>query len=182
MSDQQQARGGRYQRSASGMVGAMVATLLVVLAFVAFRAVTRDDLEIEPEPVAYLSVVERAEAEGHQVVHPPELPVGWIATSAELVPGDGVEWGMGVLTGDGDYVGLRQEPASPADLVETYVDEAATEEGQVRIEGPLGGTWQEWSDEGGDLGYTTEVRGDTVLVYGSASAEELRAFAGLLTR
>ena len=37
-----------YQRSTSGLVGALVVTLLVIGAFVAFRALTRDELETRP--------------------------------------------------------------------------------------------------------------------------------------
>lgn len=48
---------GRYQRSFSGMLGALVVLLLVIGGFVAFRAVTRDDLEVEVETVDYLETV-----------------------------------------------------------------------------------------------------------------------------
>ena len=42
-----------YQRSASGLVGALLVTLLVIGAFVAFRALNRDELEVGPEAVDY---------------------------------------------------------------------------------------------------------------------------------
>ena len=41
-------RPGRYERSTSGMVGAMIVTLLVILAFVVFRACNRTDLRSSP--------------------------------------------------------------------------------------------------------------------------------------
>ena len=48
---------GRYQRSTSGMVGALLVTLLAILAFVAFRACNRTDLEVKPDHVDYLAQV-----------------------------------------------------------------------------------------------------------------------------
>ena len=50
-------QGGRYQRSFAGMIGALLITLLVIGAFVAFRALNRDELDGGPKPVDYLETV-----------------------------------------------------------------------------------------------------------------------------
>ena len=50
-------QGGRYQRSFAGMIGALLITLVVIGAFVAFRALNRDELERRPEAVDYLETV-----------------------------------------------------------------------------------------------------------------------------
>ena len=42
-------------------------------------------------------------------------------------------------------------------------------------------TWQLFADSGGDLAYAAELGDDEVLVYGSASAADLREVIGLLT-
>ena len=52
---------GRYQRSPAGMVGALIVTLLVISAFVAFRALNRTDLDVKPERVDYLAQVRFAQ-------------------------------------------------------------------------------------------------------------------------
>ena len=39
---------GRYQRSMSGMVGALLVTILAIVAFVGFRAFTGSDLDVKP--------------------------------------------------------------------------------------------------------------------------------------
>lgn len=166
----------------SGMVGALLVTVLFVVAFVAFRALTRDEVAVEREPIDYLPVVERAAQSGDEVVHPPDLPEGWIATSVDYTGGDRPVWGLGILTDEGAFAGLRQEDTNVDDLVETYVDEDAVQGEPVDIDGALGGTWQSWSDEGGDHAYSTTVGDETVLVYGSAPAAELRDLAGRLTR
>jgi hypothetical protein len=166
----------------AGMVGAMLATLLAVGAFIGLRAVGRDQTTVEQEPVDYLSAVRNAEDAGVQVVHPRELPRGWVATSVDLASGDRPTWGMGVLTEEGRFVGLRQADVAVEELVETYVDEEATQGGEARLDSDVGDAWQQWSDEGGDTGYSTEVDGESVLVYGSAPADELEALVGLLTK
>ena len=87
MSDQQQpvGRAGRYQRSIAGGVGSLIVLVVVVLAFVAFRAVFRDNDAVDVEPVDYLAVVAPAQEAGIRIVYPPSLPEGWTATSVDFV-------------------------------------------------------------------------------------------------
>ena len=118
---------GRYQRSAAGMVGALLVTVIAIGAFVAFRAVNRNDLDVEPETVDYLESVTNLQDSGREVAYPPTLPAGWRATSLDVVPGDRPAWGLGMLTDDGAFVGVRQEDEDADDLVETYVDKDAAE-------------------------------------------------------
>ena len=54
----------------------MIVLVVVVLAFVAFRAPTRDNDEVDVEPVDYLAVVAPAQEAGPRIVYPPSLPVG----------------------------------------------------------------------------------------------------------
>ena len=172
---------GRYQRSTNGLIGALVVTLLAIGAFVAFRAINRDTPEISPTRVDYLSAVDGAQQSGFDVVYPPSLPQGWIADSVHLVPAEPPSWGLGMLTDDGRFVGVRQADESVDDLVATYVDEHADRGGTVRIDSRLAGRWQSFSDSGGDHAYAAEVGKDTVLVYGSADTADLRLVVERLT-
>lgn len=165
-----------------GMVGAMLVVVLVVVGFVALRSLQRDQPERRPEPVDYVAAVDQARTTGVRPVHPVELPDGWIATSVHLVGGNRPEWGMGVLTDEGSFVGVRQQDADVETLVSTFVDEEATRGSEVELEGSLPGPWQSWRDEGGDLGFTTELRDEGLLVYGSASRDDLETFVASLTR
>jgi hypothetical protein len=166
-----------------GMVGAMLVVVVVVVAFVALRGLNRDQPEVRPEPVDYLAAVEQARSAGIRPVHPAELPEGWIATSIQVAAAaDSPEWGMGVLTDDGAFVGLRQQDVGADALVSTYVDEEAARGSEVDLEGTIRGPWQSWSDEGGDIGYTTEIGDESLLVYGSAPREDVEAFVALLDR
>lgn len=172
----------RHQRSFSGMVGAMLVTLLFVMVFVAWRAIFRADVEVEREPVDWQEHVRVAEEAGLRVVHPARLPEGWSATTVDLRAGDIPRWGLGVLTDEGDYIGIRQEDASIEELVRTYIDKEYVDGEPTQLDSDVADTWETWSDQGGDRGYSTEVGDDAVLVYGSAPAEDIEAYVGLLTR
>lgn len=187
----------RYERSAAGMVGAMVVTLLVILAFVAFRALNRDELLVEPSAVDYEQMVEGLQS-GTDLdpAYPVELPSGWIATRA-VYDAENLAWELDLLTDDKKYVGLRQAVLRDKDLVEEYVDEEGEPEDVIGIDSGVATEWRPWAVDGDDTAYTTALgtqrgdepnpaleqgKGQTLLVFGAVSAEELQEFAGLLVQ
>lgn len=174
-------RPARYPRTTNGLIGSLIVTLLAVGAFVALRALNRDDLEVKPTPVDYLSTVGFAQEAGVDLVYPASLPKGWIANSQDYVPGDHPAWGIGMLTDDGRFVGLRQEDAPLDDLLHTYVDQDPQSQPPVHVRGSVAGVWKSFSGSGGDWAYSAEVDGDNVLVYGSASPTDQRRLLELLT-
>ncbi len=171
----------RYTRSFSGMIGALLVTVLFVLAFVAWRGLFRTDVDNAPVAVDWRESVELAQQAGFAVVHPSELPDGWTATSVDLFAGDEPRWGLGVLTDEGDFIGIRQQDSSVDELVELYVDEDTDAGDDATIASEVTDTWQTWSDDGGDRGYSTEIGDEAVLVYGSAPVEDIESYVGLLT-
>lgn len=161
---------GRYQRSAAGMVGAMLVTIGVIVAFVAFRSLNRDDLEVEREPVDYLSVVQAfQDGGGLPIVYPPELPKGWKAVDAGGESDGG--WSVDLFTDEDRYVGLFQAHGDVESLVHSYVDENATEGDPVRLDGDLSGRWRTYTDEGGDVAVARTFRDTTVLVVGPGESQ-----------
>ena len=172
----------RYTRSFGGMIGALVVTVLFVFAFVAWRGLFRGDVDDTPVPVEWQQSVELAQQADLAVVHPRDLPAGWTATSVELSAGDDPRWGLGVLTGEGDFIGIRQQGTSVDDLVEVYVDEEAEAGGDASVPSAVTDTWLTFFDDGGDHGYAAEVGDQAVLVYGSAPVEDIEAYVGLLER
>lgn len=179
----------RYSRTANGLLAALVVTVLVVVAFVAFRAVFRDDPAFDSAPIDYVQPVKDAQGADITLVYPRELPADWRVTSIDFVPGDRPAWGIGMLTADGRYVGLRQETADVDELVEAYVDPNAEPGDEGTFASDLStGPWQTWADVGGDLAYSTTLTGgdrstlgETVLVYGSASRDDQEQLISLLT-
>jgi hypothetical protein len=164
------------------MVGALIVTVLFVLAFAVWRGIFQADVDDTPAAVDWQQSVELADQAGLDVVRPRELPAGWTATSVDLFAGDDPRWGLGVLTDDGDFIGIRQQDTSVDDLVRVYVDEKAEAGDDASVASDVADTWQTWSDSGGDHGFTTELGDDALLVYGSAPVADIEAYLGLLTR
>ena len=177
---------GRYNRSFGGLVAAMIATVLFVAAYIGFRALTRDQPDIERR-VDYASCVAYLQEADLTVAHPASLPQGWTATSVHFEQGEPPSWRMGLLTDDEQFVGVVQQQEDVDDLLEDYVDAAPDQGADASPENTLGATsWQTWSDAGGDHAFSTELAagplaGQTLLVYGSAAVADLEAVVGLLT-
>ncbi len=170
---------GRYQRSANGMVGAMVVLVVLVGGFVGVQALGRDH-DVQPaRTVDYRPVADQARAAGTLFVFTPDpLPKGWRATSVSYVPGRAPTWHLGMLTDQGSYVGIEESLATENDMVEKYVDPDAERGDEVRLRGL---TWREWTDSGGDYALVLSTRKQTVLVGGSAGAKDVRALVGRLS-
>lgn len=175
MTERPPERPGRYQRSTSGLMAALLVTVLAVVGFVGFRSLNRDDLQVKPEAVDYLETVEVLQGDGGRPVYPARLPEGWMATSVDVAPGTvSLAWGVGLLTDDREFIGVRQSGRPLAELLDTYVDEQTTQGEPVTIDSAVASTWDTFADAGGDRAYVAEVDGETVMVFGSASEEDLR--------
>ena len=161
---------GRYQRSASGMIGAMLVLLAVIGAYVVFRAVNRNEPESPVRAVDYQQTLDYARGQADfPLLAPASLPEGWRATSVNFVP-EPVRWHLGVLTDEDRYVGLEQSRSSLDKMVETYVDREAVRGEPVQVEGQ---TWRTWTDEGGDTALTREDGEVTTLVVGTPDLDVL---------
>ena len=169
---------GRYQRSANGMVGAMVVLVLLVGGFVAVQALGRDQ-DVDPvKTVDYQPVAEQARSAKKLFVLTPEpMPDGWRATSVSYVPGRAPRWHLGILTDDQKYVGIEESLSSEKDVVAEFVDPDAERGRDVRLKGR---TWHVWTDSGGDYALVLPTPKETVLVGGSAGQKAVRElFDGL---
>lgn len=164
----------------AGMVGAMIVLVACILAFVLFRESSREVPETEPTAIAWESAARAAADEGHPVVAPGELPEDWIATSIDFRPTSPPVFGLGLLTDDGRYVGLRQDRVPLENLLETYVDEETRPGDPVEVSGEFAGEWDSYTDEGGDRALVLDRNEDFLVVYGSAPMADLVEFASSL--
>lgn len=176
---------GRYQRSASGMVGALLVTLLVIGGYVAFRAFNRTDLQVSPQRIDYLTQVAYAQQAGADVVYPARLPAGWYATQVSVTQGQPPGLVISMLTPAGDYVGYVESDAPLASLVTTYVDQHAAAGPPATVAGSVATHWSTWTDSGGDTALGA-LRGhgsaqQSLLVFGTVSESQLNQLAGSLT-
>ena len=170
---------GRYQRSAAGMVGAMIVLVLVVIGWVLFREFVREVPATPIRTVDYVQIADSARDQASfELLAPDELPQGWRATSARFTPGEAESWHLGLLTDEQEYVGLEQSGASVDDMVEEHVDAEAVKGKPVEVAGE---SWQTWRDAGGDLALVRESGDTTTLVVGHGVPEPALAdFIGRL--
>jgi hypothetical protein len=168
---------GRPQRSAAGLVGAMLVLLLLVVGAVVLRDLDRTEPEQPVAPVEWRQSVAFARAQAEfELLAPRSLPTGWRATSVEFSQ-DPPRWHLGLLTRRDRYVGLEQTGDLARSAVETYVDEAATREESLLIGGQR---WAQWTDSGGDRALVRRQDGLTTLVVGPVPRPVLVDFVGLL--
>jgi len=167
---------GRYQRSFGGMVGAMVVLVLLILAWVGFRALTSSQPPNPVQTVDYAQEVPLAKKTAtFDLVAPPRLPDGWRATTVSFVDTQPQHWHLGLLTDSGRYVGLEQGEEPVQAFVSRYVDKDAQRGGPVSV---AGHPWGSWSDARGDLALVRRAGSTTTLVVGhDVRRSELVSFA-----
>jgi uncharacterized protein DUF4245 len=176
----------RYDRSFGGLLAAMIVTVLFVAAYVGFRAITRDQPDVQ-QKVDYLSCVAYLQEADVTVVYPAQLPPGWTATSIHFERGTPPKWRVGMLTGDDEFVGVVEEKADVDGLLHDNVDASPIPGADASPVNTLGAaTWQTWSDSGGDHAFSTvldtgPLAGQTLLVYGSAPVADLETVLAALT-
>jgi hypothetical protein len=152
------------------MIGAMLVLLAVIGAYVAFRAVNRNEPESPVRAVDYQQTLDYARGQvDFPLLAPASLPEGWRATSADFVP-EPARWHLGVLTDEDRYVGLEQSRSSLEKMVETYVDREAVRGKTVQVEGEA---WRTWTDGDGDTALTRVDDEVTALVVGTAGLDVL---------
>ncbi len=171
---------GRYQRSANGMVGAMVVLVLLVGGFVAVQALGRDH-DVDPvRTVDFEPVAEQARSDRKLYAFTPDpMPDRWRATSVSYVPGRAPRWHLGMLTDAGKYVGIEESLSPEKAVVAEFVDPEAVRGGDVRLRGR---TWRVWTDSGGDYALVLATPERTVLVGGSAGEKAVRGLVDGLSR
>ena len=172
---------GRYQRSPSGMVGALLVTVLVILGFVVFRAFVRTDPAVKPQHVDYRAEVRFAQQSGAHLVYPAALPTGWYATRVDYTPGTPPTLGISMLTPATEFAGFEQSAVSAPDLLARYVDANPTAGPPVTVDSGIVRRWSTWTDSGGDTALVAPWHHQTLMVFGSASEAELETLAGSLT-
>ena len=121
-------RPGRYPRTTNGLVAALVVTVVAVVGVIGLMALFRDEPDIKPEEVDYLETVGLAQDADIEPVYPAELPEGWIATRAEVLPDAPPGFDLALLTDDEEFVGLVWSGEPIEDLLAERVDDEDVED------------------------------------------------------
>ncbi len=183
MSESRSPGASRYQRSTGGLVGAMVVTVLAVVALAGFRALTSHDDPTPVRAVDYSAMVRAGRADHKlRVLAPPRLPAGWKATSASYQTGSDPTWHLGVLTDGGAYIGVEEGLGGLSDLVEEHVGKSAQSGKDVIIDDT---SWHSWHAPDGDYAVGRSLRSggevhESWLVVGSAPESAVRKYAASL--
>jgi hypothetical protein len=171
----------RYERSTSGMVGALLLTLLLVIGFVLFRGCNRANPDVRPDHIDYRAQVGFAQQAGAALVYPAQLPRGWYATRLDFEEGNPPELGISMLTQDQQYVGVRESPRDVPELLAAYVDPQPSAGPSVTVDGGIVRRWETWTDAGGDSALSARWHHESLLVFGTVSRADLEQLASTLT-
>ena len=161
----------------------MIVIVVGVVAFAGLNALKRDHDSTPVRAVDYQAMVRAGRADQKlSILAPTAMPAGWKATSADYLTGSAPTWHLGVLTDEGDYIGVEEARGGAQDLVEEHVDPDAVQGKDVTIGGV---EFQTWTDAGGDYALSHEVgTGDTPteswLVVGTAPEATIRDYAARL--
>jgi uncharacterized protein DUF4245 len=170
---------GSYSRSVSGFLGALLTVLVLITAIWGLSRFQHRDVPDPAPTIDYGAELRAARTSApFAVLAPQPAPPGWRATSAHWDGTGPVEWWhLGFLTGAGQYVGLEQSNAPPADVVRTST--SADEPGPaVSIRGQQ---WQTLSTSDGSEHALLRSQGRvTTMVAGTAPPAALRVFASSL--
>jgi hypothetical protein len=172
-------RPGRYQRSFSGLVAALVVLVALVGGLAALQKLPNVASVPNPAPaVPYAKTLKFARQQAHlHLLAPTDLPAGWRATSVRYANPPAEHWHLGVLTAKDQYIGLEQGHAPIRAMVHKYVDKHARRLPPVTIGGSV---WTAWSDPGGDHALVRRDGDTTTLVVGTPGPAELSGYGASL--
>ena len=182
---------GRRETSVAGLVGALLVLLVGVGAFVVLRDVNRVDPADPVRTVDYAAPARFAQqAAQFELLAPRRLPEGWVATSVRFEDDpEEQSWHLGLLTDEQRYIGVEQAQRTIEAMVEDFVDEDATQVGEVDVDGT---TWSRWAEpgrdpdadvsaaSGADLALVRQTGEAVALVVGRAPEQHLTTVAASL--
>jgi hypothetical protein len=168
-----------YQRSAGGLIGAMIAVLLFIGAI---WGLTWFERRPSPDPtptIQYAAALAEARAEApFHVVAPAPVPAGLRATSVEW-QGTGARktWQLGFLTPQDEYVGLYQGTGPAGAFIAAHTP--ASQPGSPAL--IRNAQWLTLSaSDRGEHAFVRTAHGVTIVVTGTASPSVLRQFVAAL--
>lgn len=172
-----------YRQSVSGLVGAVVMSLLLVAAIGLLSRVQHHDPPNPTPTVSFSAPLAQARAGApFKVLAPDPVPPGWRATSARWEgSGPAVSWHLGLLTAkgsDAQYVGLDQSNDVPQEFIAatTTADQPGP---RVTIGGQVWRTWT--SADGHETALVQERPKVTTIVSGTASKAVLEGYVASLS-
>ncbi len=165
-----------YDRSVNGLIGAIVAVLLLIFVMFLLTRLAQRDVADPAATIDYRPSLAEARADApFDVLAPEPVPPGWRATSAEAGKHDAdYVWHLGFVVDDEEYAAVDQSTAATQSFIAGVTP--AAEPGQpVEINGVR---WQTLHEADGDDNALL-LRGDesTTVVSGTVPEDALVGFA-----
>lgn len=121
--------------------------------------------EAPPRNVDYACTAQEArEAVEWPLYTPQNVPEGWTSNHARFTPGVNSSWRMGMITADGDYIGLEQHGLSVDDALAKYAPDST----EVETTSVAGHLWQVFADERNNISFIRSENERIVLITGNA--------------
>lgn len=165
----------RGNPSMGDIVRSMLLIGVIVLAVWGFGRLFTNTPDEPVEAIDYAKVVDQARpAADFPLLAPPSLPAGWKANSARYEPNS---WHLGVLTEDGDYIGLEQAKLSIDRVVDRFA-EGSKAAGEKEIGGA---PWTVRTGPGDDITFVRREGDVTTLVNGNAPRRVIEDYVASLS-
>lgn len=170
-----------YERSAGGLIAAIVAVLLLIFVMFLLTRLVQRDVANPAATIDYRSSLAQARAEApFEVVAPEPVPPGWRATSAAAGMRDGdYVWHLGFVVDGEAYAAVDQSTAAASRFLADVTP--ATEPGTpVDVDGVR---WQALHEaDGQDNALVLRDSESTTVVSGTVPADVLLGFAESLQK
>lgn len=165
-----------YDRSASGLVGAIVAVLLLILVMFLLTRLVQHDVADPAATIDYHASLAEARADApFDVVAPKPVPPGWRATSADAgMRGADYVWHLGFVVDDEEYAAVDQSTSASGSFM-AGVTPAAERGEPVEVNGV---SWQTFHEaDGDDNALVLRSAESTTVVSGTVTRDALVGFA-----
>jgi hypothetical protein len=108
---------------------------------------------------------------------PRSIPQRWRPNGDRFDPTGAQPWHLGMLTDDGEYIGLEQQRRSAAAMIKAFA-RGSRADGSVRLGDA---TWDRRSGPGRQVAYLRRVGDSVVIVVSDANPADVRAYVSLLS-
>ena len=170
-----------YDRSASGLIGAIVAVLLLIFVMFLLTRLVQRDVADPAATIDYRASLAEARANApFAVVAPEPVPPGWRATSADAGMRDAdYVWHLGFVVDDEEYAAVDQSTAKSGSFM-ADVTPAAERGAPVEVNGVR---WQTFhAADGDDNALVLRSADSTTVVSGTVGQDVLVGFAESLQK
>lgn len=156
----------------------VLGAMILAVWFVANLVYSKTPEDVVPKVDHVAAIAEARAVASYPIVAPRDLPSGWRANGARFEPAETQQpWHLGVITEDGEYIGLDQAKRSVDAMVRSYARGS-----KAAGEAEFGGI--EWSvrrGPGSSVAYVRTVGDSVVIVVSDADRDDVERYVASLS-